>query len=197
MESNQHGDFGLGSGRSPSSSSKKKKKNSLEKALRQPQRGLGVAQLEKIRIQSQMMASYNLQLLHHPFHSNLTMEEDMKIPLTFPLSSSSSSPFNGASSSSVFSAHPNFMMGCGDNLVSVDKRFGDIEYTQARLSAQDHEISRIPHIDNHLQAVNHPAIMEDSVLQRRIHQQHSYLAGSLSQVSDYDESQELDLELRL
>ncbi|KAH0453796.1 hypothetical protein IEQ34_018120 [Dendrobium chrysotoxum] len=194
MGSNQQGDFGLGSGRSPSSSSKKKKKNSLEKALRQPQRGLGVAQLEKIRIQSQMMASYNLQLLHHPF---LTMEEDMKIPLTFPLSSSSSSPFNGASSSSVFSVHPNSMMGCGDNLVSVDKRFGDLEYTQARFSAQDHEISRIPQIDDHLQAVTHPVLIEDSVLQRRIHQQHGYFAGSLSQVSDSNESQELDLELRL
>ncbi|KAL0910373.1 hypothetical protein M5K25_021349 [Dendrobium thyrsiflorum] len=196
MGSNQHGEFGLGSGRSPSSSSKKKKKNSLEKALRQPQRGLGVAQLEKIRIQSQMMASYNLHMLHHPFHSNLTMEEDMKIPLTSPLSSSSSSPFNGASSSSFYSVHPNFMMGCGDNLVSADKRFGDIEYTQARFSVQDHEIRRIPEIDHH-QAITHPVLTEDSVLQRRIHQQHSYFAGSLSQVSDSNESQELDLELRL
>lgn len=39
-------------------SAKRGKKSTLEKAIKQPQRGLGVAQLEKLRLESQMMASY-------------------------------------------------------------------------------------------------------------------------------------------
>ncbi|KAH7651741.1 hypothetical protein IHE45_20G077400 [Dioscorea alata] len=61
------GELGLGNnGRS--GSSKRGKKNNSDKP-KQPQRGLGVAQLEKIRLHDQM-ASY-LPSLHSPFHSNL------------------------------------------------------------------------------------------------------------------------------
>ncbi|KAG0465388.1 hypothetical protein HPP92_019552 [Vanilla planifolia] len=68
MGSNRVGE-GPSSGK-PSSSSRKGKKNSPEKA-KQPQRGLGVAQLEKLRIQNQLMASYNLPSPHPHFHDTL------------------------------------------------------------------------------------------------------------------------------
>ncbi|THU52871.1 hypothetical protein C4D60_Mb10t08480 [Musa balbisiana] len=47
-------------------SSRRGKKSSSDKQ-KQPQRGLGVAQLEKIRLQNEMMAGY----LHSPFPSDL------------------------------------------------------------------------------------------------------------------------------
>ncbi|RWR82880.1 protein SPEAR3-like protein [Cinnamomum micranthum f. kanehirae] len=52
MGSSYYGDLSLGNGRS--GSSRKGKKSNSEKP-KQPQRGLGVAQLEKIRIREQMM----------------------------------------------------------------------------------------------------------------------------------------------
>ncbi|RRT75501.1 hypothetical protein B296_00031168 [Ensete ventricosum] len=54
----------LGNGRL--GSSRRGKKSSSDKQ-KQPQRGLGVAQLEKIRLQNEMMAGY----LHSPFPSDL------------------------------------------------------------------------------------------------------------------------------
>ncbi|XP_020595282.1 protein SPEAR3-like, partial [Phalaenopsis equestris] len=146
MGSNQHEEFGVGGGRSASSSSRKTKKNSQAKQPKLPQRGLGVAQLEKIRIQSQMMATYNLQSLHHPFHSNPTMEE----PIT-------SSSLNGAANS-VFSVHPNFLMSCGENIVSADTRFGGMQSSKARYLVPDHEVNSVPQGD-HLQPVTRPLMM--------------------------------------
>ncbi|KAK8956930.1 hypothetical protein KSP39_PZI001495 [Platanthera zijinensis] len=52
------------SGRSPVGGSSRRATKSGSGKPKQPQRGLGVAQLEKIRIQSEFM--------YHPFHSNLT-----------------------------------------------------------------------------------------------------------------------------
>lgn len=76
MGSSHFGGLGLGNERSPSSSSssgssRREKKSSSSDKPRQPQRGLGVAQLERIRLQSQM-ASY-LPSLHPPppFQGNL------------------------------------------------------------------------------------------------------------------------------
>ncbi|XP_074566519.1 uncharacterized protein LOC141823158 [Curcuma longa] len=64
--------------------SKKGKKSSSAKQIRQPQRGLGVAQLEKIRLQNEMM--------------------DLRGQFPYPDSSSPST------SSSVFGVHPSFMI---------------------------------------------------------------------------------------
>ncbi|XP_042411391.1 protein SPEAR3-like [Zingiber officinale] len=66
-------------------SKKGKKSNSSAKQIRQPQRGLGVAQLEKIRLQNKMT--------------------DLRGQFAYPDSSSLSTP------SSVFGAHPSFMIG--------------------------------------------------------------------------------------
>ncbi|ONK69105.1 uncharacterized protein A4U43_C05F19410 [Asparagus officinalis] len=68
MGSSHFGELALGNnGRS--GSSRKGKKNTSEKP-KQPQRGLGVAQLEKIRLHNQM-ASYLPSLNHPPFHNKM------------------------------------------------------------------------------------------------------------------------------
>ncbi|KAJ8458558.1 hypothetical protein OPV22_031484 [Ensete ventricosum] len=59
--------FSLGMGSGRCGTSKRGRKSNSEKA-KQPQRGLGVAQLEKIRLQSQMNQ-------HVSIHNNLYMEE--------------------------------------------------------------------------------------------------------------------------
>ncbi|KAI0524359.1 hypothetical protein KFK09_003726 [Dendrobium nobile] len=184
MGSNQHGEFGLGSGRS-SSSSRRGKKTSSEKP-KKPQRGLGVAQLEKIRIQSQLMDNYNMQTLHPSFHNNLIMEENMRQTLNFP-SSPPSSSFS-SSSSSAFGIHPNLSTG------SADYRFGDpYSCTSARFLPPDSISSHS--YPNHLRSVALP-LFEDSV-EKRIRQNNCYSAASYSHISDSSDSQELDLELRL
>ncbi|XP_047252503.1 protein SPEAR1 isoform X2 [Capsicum annuum] len=62
MGSNYFGELNMGNERSSTSSSsgssRKSKKNNSEKPNKQPQRGLGVAQLEKIRLHSEMGANY-------------------------------------------------------------------------------------------------------------------------------------------
>lgn len=66
---NERGAGGLSSS-SSSSSSRKGKKNSSDKP-KQPQRGLGVAQLEKIRLHSQLGCTYLPSSVHHnPYASN-------------------------------------------------------------------------------------------------------------------------------
>ncbi|XP_073031458.1 protein SPEAR3-like [Primulina eburnea] len=57
-----------------SSSRSKGKKNGSDKP-KQPQRGLGVAQLEKIRLHYQMECNY-LPTFHYPFAQNF-IQEDM------------------------------------------------------------------------------------------------------------------------
>ncbi|PKU83786.1 hypothetical protein MA16_Dca010879 [Dendrobium catenatum] len=189
MGSNQHGEFGLGSGRS-SSSSRRGKKTSSEKP-KKPQRGLGVAQLEKIRIQSQLMDNYNMQTLHPSFHSNLIMEENMRQTLNFP-SSPPSSSFS-SSSSSAFGIHPNLSV-LYEETGSADYRFGDpYSCTSARFLPPD-SISNHSY-PNHLRSVALP-LFEDSV-EKRIRPNNCYSAASYSHISDSSDSQELDLELRL
>ncbi|KAJ1688418.1 hypothetical protein LUZ63_019808 [Rhynchospora breviuscula] len=89
--------WGSGSSSTSGSSSRKGKKDKH----RQPQRGLGVAQLEKIRIQSEM-AEYQLPSIQSPF-SNLNMS-DARVSVPVSLSPSQAytarttvpMPFGGA-----------------------------------------------------------------------------------------------------
>ncbi|KAK7398968.1 hypothetical protein VNO78_10142 [Psophocarpus tetragonolobus] len=69
-----------------SSSTKAGKKNNSDKP-KQPQRGLGVAQLEKIRLHGQIACGYHPSL-HPPYPSNFNNE--LQLPL--PSSSTSYSP---------------------------------------------------------------------------------------------------------
>ncbi|XP_042401317.1 protein SPEAR1-like [Zingiber officinale] len=92
--------LGLGCGRRNESSRKRGKKNN-SKRPKQPQRGLGVARLEKIILQNQMRGSY-INLIHKDSGSRLQTEH--------PSSSSSAT-----SSSSTFDPYSSVMIGFGDN----------------------------------------------------------------------------------
>lgn len=73
MGSNYFGEPNLGSERS---GGRKGKKSSNSDKPKQPQRGLGVAQLEKIRLQTQLGWS-------HPPYSNLNQQVNYFISLQF------------------------------------------------------------------------------------------------------------------
>ncbi|OEL28832.1 hypothetical protein BAE44_0010149 [Dichanthelium oligosanthes] len=113
-----------GRGRSSGSRKGKRGGNSSSDKPRQPQRGLGVAQLEKIRIQSEM-AEYSL---HHPLGQQPPIHRTGSFNLEEPrlshsLPSSPSSPFhaNIGVSSSYPIHRPNLAMAYGE-------RSGDIRY---------------------------------------------------------------------
>nr|XP_019707343.1 protein SPEAR1 isoform X3 [Elaeis guineensis] len=184
MGSNHYGELYLGNGRS--GSSRRGKKSNTDKQ-KQPQRGLGVAQLEKIRLYNQMMAGYHPSL-HPPFQSNLNEQEDAR-HMGFPSSPHASSI---ATTSSLFGFHPNTMMGLGGT-DRTDIKFGD-HYSDATSS----NYMMPPH---HLvpPAVTLPLLaqtMEDSV-QKKMQHDRCHSMGSISQNSDSSDSKELDLELKL
>ncbi|KAJ1264037.1 hypothetical protein BS78_09G232100 [Paspalum vaginatum] len=119
--------------RGRSSGSRKGKRgggNSSSDKPRKPQRGLGVAQLEKIRIQSEM-AGY----LHHPLgqpppmhrtDDSLLHLEGARLSHSWPSSPSSSFHANIGVSSSSYPIHrPNLMMAYGER--SGDIRYGDFQ----------------------------------------------------------------------
>ncbi|KAK4368393.1 hypothetical protein RND71_012185 [Anisodus tanguticus] len=91
MGSGYFGEPNLGNERSHSSSSRKSKKSNSDKP-KQPQRGLGVAQLEKIRLHTQIGCTYN------PYATNLNEEDIMR--LQTPYSSTPSISYLSTSSSS-------------------------------------------------------------------------------------------------
>ena len=77
MGSSYSGEPNLGNERSAGSSRKGKKSSGSDKANKQPQRGLGVAQLEKIRLQTQMGCTYLPSL--HGFQVSLSLSRGLYI----------------------------------------------------------------------------------------------------------------------
>ncbi|KAM3216124.1 protein SPEAR3 isoform X1 [Capsicum annuum] len=193
MGSNYFGELNMGNERSSTSSSsgssRKSKKNNSEKPNKQPQRGLGVAQLEKIRLHSEMGANY----LHNnsiPYVNNFS-QEDMRLQTAY----SSSSSFTHSSSSSTygFPNHQGIMMGMS-GIEGGNIRYGDSQ-PNSRLSTwhpgtvYDPQVYAQPNMTRH----HHHMQVEDS-MERRRKKDRSDSIGSNSQNS---ESNELDLELRL
>ncbi|MFQ6638403.1 hypothetical protein Gotur_014702 [Gossypium turneri] len=110
-EPNVGNERGASSSSSSSSSSRKGKKGSNSEKPKQPQRGLGVAQLEKIRLQDPVGCTYH----HHPslhgrpFPSNFN-QEDMRVQTLY--SSMASSPSSSPSTTSAsYGFHPTMMVG--------------------------------------------------------------------------------------
>ncbi|KAI4347094.1 hypothetical protein L6164_007943 [Bauhinia variegata] len=164
-----------GSGSSSSSSSARKgKKNNSDKP-KQPQRGLGVAQLEKIRLHGQMACGYPPSVHHPPYPSNFS-NDDPRVQAAY--SSIPSSSFSYSSSSSSYSAsyglHPNIVMGL-----------------------PEYERTNIRYGDSH-QPTNTARYLIISYCTDSQHMQRSGSVGSGSQNSESSGThQELDLELRL
>ncbi|KAM0944601.1 putative SPEAR family protein [Dioscorea sansibarensis] len=183
MGSSHCGEVGLGKGRSTtsssssSSSSKKGKssKTSLEKP-KQPQRGLGVAQLEKIRLHNQFMANYNHlhNSLHSSFHHNTKQDEVVTVDHV---------TFSTSSSSSLFGFQSSTMMEFGES--EPNNRY--CQSTSRNIMTQNN--ARMP--------VTLPLLDQTMEWTKRRHDR-SHSTGSMSQNSDNSSgSQELDLELRL
>ncbi|KAI3513741.1 hypothetical protein L2E82_11834 [Cichorium intybus] len=171
-----------GNERSAGGSSSRKGKKSNSDKPKQPQRGLGVAQLEKIRLHSQL-----------GFHStNLHPQEDIRIQTAY----SPPSSFSYTSSSTTYNTsqgQQNIMMAMGElersntiycqSQLSSDPRWNG---SNAIFEAQHYGQ---PGITRHLFQVE----VEDSLRKKTRNDS----MGSISQNSNSNGSQELDLELRL
>ncbi|XWS69916.1 hypothetical protein CRYUN_Cryun03dG0004400 [Craigia yunnanensis] len=187
----------MGNERGGSSSSRKGKKSNSDKP-KQPHRGLGVAQLEKIRLHGQMGCSYHPSL-HGPYPGNFN-QEDMRVQTAY--SSIPSSSFSYSSSSSTSSAsygfHPSMMMGLGEYDQRANIRHGD---SQPSTTASwnpgsgilDSQYFAQPNMTRQLLNVH---VVEGSQPKKSKKHRNNSL-GSSSQNSESSDTQELDLELRL
>ncbi|CAL9149411.1 unnamed protein product [Musa hybrid cultivar] len=180
MESKQSNGLGSGSGRTGSSRKGKKERS------KQPQRGLGVAQLEEIRLQSQM--DEYVSSLNPPFCSNLNMEHSR-----VEMAPSSSSPLSRSGSSS-FALRPNMMVRFGDaeerGIIHYGEHWSRSQLDQRRSVSSPH--CYVPPTLT-LSLFEHNT-EEDSAQKRN---QHDPRLGSIGQSSETNDEQELDLDLKL
>uniref|UniRef100_A0A0E0JMD1 SPOROCYTELESS-like EAR-containing protein 3 n=1 Tax=Oryza punctata TaxID=4537 RepID=A0A0E0JMD1_ORYPU len=184
------------SGRSsPAGSSRKGKRGGSSGGTdkpKQPQRGLGVAQLEKIRLQSEMAEYFNPlgqpgSLIHRTGSLNL---EDARAS-TSSLSSSPSSPFHAtAISSSPFPIHPNLAMAYGER---GDVRYGEFQ-TPIMRSPSSSTIYGAPHY-THNPSITLPLFEPEESARLKGHHDRSQSADSTSMNSE--DPQDVDLELKL
>ncbi|KAL4295975.1 hypothetical protein GQ457_12G023020 [Hibiscus cannabinus] len=190
-------------GGSSSSSSRKGKKGGSDKP-KQPQRGLGVAQLEKIRLHGQMASGYQLPLHQGPYPANFHQEDNnmmrsVQTGYSSMASSSSSSSFSHSSATSPASygfQYPNMMMGLGEYDQRANFRYGDSQpstTTSWNPSSGIQENKHFGQPNMTRQLLNLHA--EDSNSRSKKHRSSS--VGSSSQNSESSDTQELDLELRL
>ncbi|KAL1825467.1 hypothetical protein ACET3Z_012245 [Daucus carota] len=184
--------------RSGGSSSRKGKKNGSDKP-KQPQRGLGVAQLEKIRLHSQMGrgAFVHPNSIQTPFPvTNYPIQEDVRLHTAYQSSSSSSYP-TPSSTSYGFHGAQNMMIGLGD-MERANIRYGDsqtatnIARWNGGNTVYDAQHYQQPSITRHLLNLESEEFRENKMKVRS-----SDSAGSGSQNSGSSGSQEIDLELRL
>ncbi|CAL5443010.1 hypothetical protein CsSME_00051044 [Camellia sinensis var. sinensis] len=199
MGSSYFGEPNLGNERS----SRRGKKSNSDKP-RQPQRGLGVAQLEKIRLHSQMGCTYlPPPSLHAPNYPTNLNQEDMRLQTPYSSLPSSSASFSyttssSSSSSSSYGFHgqQNIMMGLGD-LERPNMGYGDSHpRTTTRWNpGNDMLVTQQfaqPGMERHF--LNQQV---ENSLQNKRKKDRSDSIGSGSQNSETSDTQELDLELRL
>lgn len=199
MGSSYFGEPNLGNERS----SRRGKKSNSDKP-RQPQRGLGVAQLEKIRLHSQMGCTYlPPPSLHTPNYPTNLNQEDMRLQTPYSSLPSSSASFSyttssSSSSSSSYGFHgqQNIMMGLGD-LERPNLGYGDSHpRTTTRWNPGNGMLVTQqfaqPSMEGHF--LNQQV---ENSLQNKRKKDRSDSIGSGSQNSETSDTQELDLELRL
>ncbi|KAM7276067.1 hypothetical protein ACFE04_017933 [Oxalis oulophora] len=202
-------DHQRGSSSSSSSSSKSKKgkksnKNNSDKR-KQPQRGLGVAQLEKIRLQNGQIQMGYPSLVHAPYPTNFNQDQGESVQVQEAYSSTPSSSFSYSSLTSFPAAsptpygyrHPSMMMSLGEYDMRTNIGYGDSQpYTPTSWNLGngnlDSHLGAQPNTTQHF--LNLP--MEDS-RQKMSKKHRSGSMGSSSQNSELSDSKELDLELRL
>uniref|UniRef100_A0A1D1ZF55 Putative kinetochore protein ndc-80 n=1 Tax=Anthurium amnicola TaxID=1678845 RepID=A0A1D1ZF55_9ARAE len=190
MGSSHFGELGLGNGRSGSSRRGKKSANDKPK---QPQRGLGIAQLEKIRLHNQITSGFQPSL-HAPLQGAVS-KEDARPEMAF---SSSPSSFP-ATSSSMYGFHPNMMMGYGDmERRDVGHSGSQSSDTARTLTSNTNAMWEAHHLTQ--PTVTLPLLrqpMDEVWMQTKRRKDRCDSMGSSSQNSDSSDTQELDLELKL
>ncbi|KAK8695116.1 hypothetical protein V6N13_000291 [Hibiscus sabdariffa] len=178
------------------SSSRKGKKGSSEKP-KQPQRGLGVAQLEKIRLHGQMASGYSLPLHHGSYPANFNQEDKMRVQIGYS-SMAPSSSFSYPSSTSPAACgflYPN-TAGLGEYDQRTNFRYGDSQpsttasWNPSSGSLESQHFAQ-PNMTRQLLNLH----VEDSHSRSKKHRSNSL--GSSSQNSESSDTQEVDLELRL
>ncbi|KAL3825166.1 hypothetical protein ACJIZ3_021195 [Penstemon smallii] len=182
MGSNYYGEGFLSS----SSSSRKGKKGNSDKP-KQPQRGLGVAQLEKIRLHTQLGCSYNIPNYAHNFN-----QEDIRLQTPY---SSSSSPSYG------FQGSHGVMMGLPD-LDRGNIRYGDSLPTNVGHHGRWH--SGNAGFGHFVEPSMTRSFLEPGVegsshnnMKNKKDRNDSLIMGSNFQNSESCSTQDIDLELRL
>ncbi|XP_058206723.1 protein SPEAR3-like [Rhododendron vialii] len=169
--------------------------NNSEKAPKQPQRGLGVAQLEKIRLNSQLIPpSTNYHLPTH-YPTQLLNQEEIRMPTAYSSmpTSSASFPYAPAASSYGFYGHQNVAMGLGQ-FEEANVRYPESQpsSTIPRFQSQYPNSGTLetPYFTQPSMTRHHP--VEDSFQKKRKKDS----IGSSSQNSNTSDN-ELDLELKL
>ncbi|KAI4350829.1 hypothetical protein L6164_005240 [Bauhinia variegata] len=196
MGSSYFGEPNMGNERGSGSSSRKGKKNNSDKP-KQPQRGLGVAQLEKIRLHGQVASGYHPSV-HPPYPSSFN-NEDPRVQAAYSSIPSSSFSYSSSSSPSSYSAsygfHPNIVMGLPE-YERTNIRYGDSH--QPTNTARWENPNAIFESQSSVQpSTTRPFLNLYDSQHVDANKQRSGSVGSSSQNSESSDTQELDLELRL
>ncbi|KAE8731972.1 TMEM protein [Hibiscus syriacus] len=171
-----------------SSSSRKGKK---DKQPKQPQRGLGVAQLEKIRLHGQVASSAYQQLPLYP--ANFNQEDNMRVQASYSsMASSSSFAYSSTSAAASYGfQYANMMMGLGEYDQRANFRYGDSQPSTTASWNSSSGILESQHFaqQNMTRQLLNPHA-EDSYSR-------SKSLGKSNKNSESSDTQDLDLELRL
>ncbi|KAK0572188.1 hypothetical protein LWI29_027515 [Acer saccharum] len=200
-EPNMGNERGGGGSSSSSSSSRKGKKSNSDKP-KQPQRGLGVAQLEKIRLHGQIASNYHPSFHTTPYPTTNFNQEDMRVQTAYSSMQSSSFSYSSTSSASPtsYGYHPTIPMGLGDYERSTIV-YGDHSQPTTPTARSWNPGSGIienqhfvhPSMNRHLLNLHN---VEDPQPKKNKKHRSSSL-GSSSQNSESSDTQDVDLELRL
>ncbi|KAJ6372306.1 hypothetical protein OIU76_026732 [Salix suchowensis] len=215
MDSGYFGDPNFGNNERSGGSSRKGKKSSSDKP-KQPQRGLGVAQLEKIRLHGQMGCNYHPSLHSTPpYPTAFNPQEDIRVQTGY--SSAPSSSFSYSSSAAAAAAtsasygYPHIMMGIGD-YDGTNIRYGDSQPSTAAsytssvsneskmftlVGIPDMASTRLHIMHNQIQLDTSLPLQAEDAPPKKSKKHRSSSKGSSSQNSEASDTQELDLELRL
>ncbi|KAB5514322.1 hypothetical protein DKX38_028228 [Salix brachista] len=221
MDSGYFGDPNFGNNERSGGSSRKGKKSNSDKP-KQPQRGLGVAQLEKIRLHGQMGCNYHPSLhstppyptTFNPQFTSVFMQEDIRVQTGY--SSAPSSSFSYSSSAAAAAAtsasygYPHIMhilsenhqfylvlqMGIGD-YDGTNIGYGDSQPSTAASWNSGHGIYEAPHYAQPNSTRHLLPLQAEDAPPKKSKKHRSSSKGSSSQNSEASDTQELDLELRL
>uniref|UniRef100_A0ACD5VZ99 Uncharacterized protein n=1 Tax=Avena sativa TaxID=4498 RepID=A0ACD5VZ99_AVESA len=153
-----------------------------QKAAKQPQRGLGVAQLEKIRMQNQMIAAYRSGLPPPPPH------QQQQVPFAAAAVSGAGVPTAGHASFQPY------LNGCFE---AMDRRIADAQYSQYYAE------NLLPYGSSRPPATSPLFVVQDSAPSAQRHQQppqyHHWMRPTHESGGrgNAGSTEELDLELRL